>query len=88
MNKKHILENFIGSVINFFILTRVPFFYMERAGFMTCIAVSHQGAIKEPTASLFRTCEAHLVSVFKKNNIHLNHYFATILLHLLAQNAF
>ncbi len=32
---------------------------MERAGFMTCTAASHQGAIKEPAASLFRTCEAH-----------------------------
>ncbi len=33
---------------------------MERAGFMTCSAASHQGAIKEPTASLFRMCETHL----------------------------
>ncbi len=29
---------------------------------MTCTAASHQGAIKEPAASLFRTCEAHPVS--------------------------
>ncbi len=26
---------------------------------MTCTAASHQRAVKEPTASLFRTCEAH-----------------------------
>ncbi len=26
---------------------------------MTCTAASHQGAIKEHVASLFRTCEAH-----------------------------
>ncbi len=26
---------------------------------MTCTAVSHQGAIKEPTASLLRTSETH-----------------------------
>ncbi len=44
-------------LFNFF--TQVPFVYMERAGFMTCTAASHQGAIKEPAASLFRTCEAH-----------------------------
>ncbi len=43
----------------FFFLTQVPFVYMERVGFMTCTAASHQGAIKEPAASLFRTCEAH-----------------------------
>ncbi len=47
--------------MNFFILTQVPFVYMERAGFMTCTAANHQGAIKEPAASLFRTCEAHPV---------------------------
>ncbi len=34
---------------------------MERAGFMTCTAANHQGAIKEPAASLFLTCEAHPV---------------------------
>ncbi len=34
---------------------------MESVGFMTCTAATHQGAIKEPAASLFRTCEAHLV---------------------------
>ncbi len=55
-DQNHILENCIGSVINFFILTEVPFIYMERAGFMTCKhstgAASHQGAIKEPAASL------------------------------------
>ncbi len=28
---------------------------MERAGFMTCTATSHQGAIKEPGASVLRT---------------------------------
>ncbi len=57
-DQNHILENCIGSVIYFYILTQVPFVYMERAGFMTCTAASHQGAIKEPAASLFRTCEA------------------------------
>ncbi len=31
---------------------------MERAGFMTCTSASHQGAIKEHTASLLKTCEA------------------------------
>ncbi len=60
-DQNHILENCIGSVINFFILTQVPFVYMERVGFMTCTAASHQGAIKEPAASLFLTCEAHPV---------------------------
>ncbi len=34
---------------------------MERAGFMTCTAANHQGAIKEPAASLFLACEAHPV---------------------------
>ncbi len=52
--QNHISENFIGRVIYFFILTEVPFVYMERAGFMTCTAASHQGAIKEPAASLYR----------------------------------
>ncbi len=46
-DQNHILENCIGSVIYFFILTQVPFVYMERAGFMTCTAANHQGAIKE-----------------------------------------
>ncbi len=45
-DQNHILENCIGSVINFFILTEVPFIYMERAGFMTWKhstgAASHQ----------------------------------------------
>ncbi len=58
-DQNHILENCIGSVINFFILTQVPFVYMERAGFMTCTAANHQGAIKEPAASLFTRCETH-----------------------------
>ncbi len=57
-DQNHILENCIGSVINFFILTQVPFVYMERAGFMTCTAANHQGAIKEPAASLFTRCES------------------------------
>ncbi len=30
----------------YFILTEVPFVYMERAGFMTCTAASHQGRSK------------------------------------------
>ncbi len=47
-DQNHILENCIGSVINFFILTQVPFVYMERVGFMTGTAANHQGAIKEP----------------------------------------
>ncbi len=47
-DQNHISENCIGSVIYFFTLTQVPFVYMERAGFMTCTAASHQGAIKEP----------------------------------------
>ncbi len=38
-----------------------PIRLMERAGFITCTAASHQGAIKEPAASLFRMCEAHPV---------------------------
>ncbi len=42
-DQNHILENCIGSVIYFFILTQVPFVYMERAGFMTCTAANHQG---------------------------------------------
>ncbi len=58
-DQNHISENCIRSVIYFFILTQVPFVYMERVGFMTCTAASHQGALKEPAASLFRTCEAH-----------------------------
>ncbi len=45
----------------FFILTEVPFVYMERVGFMTCTAASHQEAIKEPVASLLRTSETHPV---------------------------
>lgn len=28
---------------------------------MICTAASHQGAIKEPAASLFRMCESYLV---------------------------
>ncbi len=60
-DQNHILENCIGSVIYFFILTQVPFVYMERAGFMTCTAANHQGAIKEPAASLFTRCETHPV---------------------------
>ncbi len=58
-DQNHILENCIGSVIIFFILTQVPFVYMERAGFMTCTAANHQGAIKEPAASLFQACKVH-----------------------------
>ncbi len=58
-DQNHISENCIGSVIHFFILTEVPFVYMERAGFMTCAAASHHGAIKEPAASLSRTSEMH-----------------------------
>ncbi len=64
-DQNHILENCIGSVIYFFILTHVPFVYMERAGFMTCTAANHQGAIKEPAASLFRRCETHPVQTIK-----------------------
>ncbi len=30
-------------------------------GLLTCTAASHQGAIKEPAASLLKTCEAHPV---------------------------
>ncbi len=45
MTKTIISENCIGSVI-IFILTEIPFVYTERAGFMTCTAASHQGAIK------------------------------------------
>ncbi len=44
-DRNNISENVIESVINFFILTEVPFVYMEMAEFMTCTAVSHQGAI-------------------------------------------
>ncbi len=58
-DQTHILENCIGSVIYFFILTQVSFVYMER--FMTCTAANHHGAIKEPAASLFQACEAHPV---------------------------
>ncbi len=60
--QNHISENFIGSVIYFFNLTEVPFVYMERAGFMTCTAASHQGAIKEPAASLLKRSEQVLQS--------------------------
>ncbi len=63
MTKTIFLENCIGSVIYFFILTQVPFVYMERAGFMTCTAANHQGAIKEPAASLFMRCETHPVVI-------------------------
>ncbi len=45
-DQNHISENCIGSVIYFFIFDLfwlVPFVYMERAGFMTCTAASHQG---------------------------------------------
>ncbi len=49
----------------FFILTQVPFIYMERAGFMTCTAAArHQEAIKEPTASICMTCEAHPIYAY------------------------
>ncbi len=58
-DQTRISENCIGSVIYFFILTEVPFVYMERAGFMTCTAASYQGAIEEPAASLLRTSETH-----------------------------
>ncbi len=50
-DQNHISENCIGSVIHFLILTQVPVVYKERAGFMTCTAASHQGAINEPAAS-------------------------------------
>jgi len=60
-----ISEHFIRSVINLVILTEVPFVDMERAGFMTCTAATHQGAIKELAASHFRTCEAHLAGILK-----------------------
>ncbi len=60
-DQNHISENCIGSVIILFILTPVPFIYMERAGFMACIADSHQGAIKDPTASLLKMCKEHPV---------------------------
>lgn len=39
---------------------------------MTCTAASHQGAIKEPTASLFRICEAHPVETGLKCKVRLN----------------
>ncbi len=58
-DQNHISKNSIGSVIDFFILTEVTFVYMERAGFITCTAASHQGAITEPAASLSRTSETH-----------------------------
>ncbi len=48
--RKIVLEVYFCIVI----LTEITFIYMERAGFMTCTAASHQGAIKEPTASLFK----------------------------------
>ncbi len=60
-DQNHISKNCKGSVIYFFILTEVPFVYMERVGFMTCTAASHQGVIKEPAASLWRTSETHPV---------------------------
>ncbi len=49
---------------------------MERAGFMTCTAANHQGAIKEPAASLFTRCETHPggtipVAQKKKKNIYI-----------------
>ncbi len=65
-DQNHILENVIGSVIFVFLLTQVPFVYMERAGFMICNAASHQGAIKEQAASLLRTSETHPVTTETK----------------------
>ncbi len=41
---------------------------MKRAGFMTCTAASHQGAIKVPPASHFRMCEAHTDRTVNNNN--------------------
>ncbi len=67
---------------------------MERAGFMTCTAACHQGAIKEPTASLFRICEAHPVetglkckvckhwSISFRSPISRDHFFPGFCLHL------
>ncbi len=61
-DQNHITEHCIGSVINVFILTDVPLVYMEGAGFMACTAASHQGAIKEPAASLLRTSETPVLN--------------------------
>ncbi len=65
-DQNNISQNCIGSVIFFCFLTEVPFVYMERAGFMTCTAANHQGAIKEPAGSLLRRSETHLVSTSNK----------------------
>ncbi len=55
-DQNHNSENFIEVLFY-----SSPIRLMERAGFITCTAASHQGAIKEPAASLFRMCEAHPV---------------------------
>ncbi len=74
-DQNHISENCIGSVIYFFILTEVSFVYIERAGFMTCTASSHQGGIKEPTASLSRTSETPPVCMCTYLTIYFGHTF-------------
>ncbi len=51
---------------------------MERAGFMTCTAANHQGAIKEPTASLFRRCETHPVMTCKNPAIAVAKAISTV----------
>ncbi len=69
-DQNHISKNCIGSVIFIFILTEVPFVYMKRAGFMTCTAASHQGAIKEPAASLWRMSETHPIGISISPDMH------------------
>ncbi len=48
---------------------------MERAGFMTCTAASHQGVIKEPTASILRTSETHPMSSNKAHHFRGEEHF-------------
>ncbi len=64
----------IKHITYFFILTQVPFVYMERAGFMTCTAASHQGPIKEPTASLLKMYEACEASSGHTSHVEIHFY--------------
>ncbi len=50
---------------NFFYFAWSPIRLYGEGGFMTCTAASHQGAIKEPAASLLKMREAHPVFIMQ-----------------------
>ncbi len=58
-----ILENCIGRVIIFLFWLKSHSFTWRGRGFVICSAAGHQGAIKEPAASLLRMRETHPVSL-------------------------